>query len=276
MSPNRTLCLVATLGQLGLVTASNYAAGPTPTTCAMTEVAEPPPQPTRPPAIHGFLQKRQDASASGANSLCGYVGGEVANPFYCQAGYDCVTNGESQKWACCNAAECRYFQSCVEESCDEACQSDPSVAKCTASGRSYCAQLTLFVQGDGPYTNWACAAQRASALSMYSPAVTTTASNRTSSASDTASGIELLPTLDDTLSFVLVTPTDDILTGYTVESTGITSTLSLTRATPASSTSHPQAPAISSTSSSGESGGSQLPRGSPMLTGLTALLAALL
>lgn len=77
MSPNRTLCLVATLGQLGLVTASNYAAGPTPTTCAMTEVAEPPPQPTRPPAIHGFLQKRQDASASGANSLCGYVGGEV-------------------------------------------------------------------------------------------------------------------------------------------------------------------------------------------------------
>ncbi|KAL9526855.1 hypothetical protein SMMN14_09726 [Sphaerulina musiva] len=226
MSPNRTLCLVATLGQLGLVTASNYAAGPTPTTCAMTEVAEPPPQPTRPPAIHGFLQKRQDASASGANSLCGYVGGET----------------------------------------------DSS----TASGRSYCAQLTLFVQGDGPYTNWACAAQRASALSMYSPAVTTTASNRTSSASDTASRIELLPTLDDTLSFVLVTPTDDILTGWTVESTGITSTLSLTRATPASSTSHPQAPAISSTSSSGESGGSQLPRGSPMLTGLTALLAALL
>ncbi|KIW29831.1 uncharacterized protein PV07_05618 [Cladophialophora immunda] len=108
---------------------------------------------TAAPSREHELQKRQLEFENSLTSVCGYINANASYPVTCYNGY-CASNSIFSAVGCCSSYEptltsqvvldsCYYNVACIEAdqfdgNCDENCQSNDMILKCTEDSTTYC------------------------------------------------------------------------------------------------------------------------------------------
>ncbi|KAI3320942.1 hypothetical protein HD806DRAFT_546756 [Xylariaceae sp. AK1471] len=112
-------------------------------------------------------RKRQIIDQTSLTSICGYIGGNESNPVTCASGAYCGYQTAFHVLGCCASFHttsstqvvldsCNYHIACVdtddvsEGGCDDACQSNDMILKCTGSA-SWCNTYTYSYWGINSY-----------------------------------------------------------------------------------------------------------------------------
>ncbi|KAK0674602.1 hypothetical protein QBC41DRAFT_264114 [Cercophora samala] len=107
------------------------------------------PKPTEAPAAHGLLRRQNGRPSNyiaAPDNTCGYLDGNKRDPLTCADDQQCIFITASAKApagvGCCGNGGCNFHTACLDrkdlKECDEDCQADPQILKCSAFGKQLC------------------------------------------------------------------------------------------------------------------------------------------
>ncbi|KAK4176389.1 hypothetical protein QBC36DRAFT_346327 [Triangularia setosa] len=107
------------------------------------------PKPTEAPAFHGLLRRQNGRPSNyiaAPDNTCGYLDGNKRDPLTCPDSQQCIFITASGKASagvgCCGNGGCNFHTACLDrkdlKDCDEDCQADPQILKCSAFGKQLC------------------------------------------------------------------------------------------------------------------------------------------
>ncbi|KAK4195317.1 hypothetical protein QBC40DRAFT_211723 [Triangularia verruculosa] len=107
------------------------------------------PKPTAAPAFHQVLRRQNGRPSNyiaAPDNTCGYVDGNKRDPLTCPDEQQCIfitASGKSPAGVgCCGNGGCNFHTACLDRKdlrdCDEDCQADPQILKCSGFGQQLC------------------------------------------------------------------------------------------------------------------------------------------
>ncbi|KAK0747657.1 hypothetical protein B0T21DRAFT_354819 [Apiosordaria backusii] len=187
------------------------------------------PKPTAAPAFHEVLRRQNGRPSNyiaAPDNTCGYVDANRRDPLTCpDSSQQCIFITASGKASaavgCCGNGGCNIHTACLDrkdlKDCDEDCQADPQILKCSAFAKQLCNTISyefgavdyycsIFRQRNIEEADTTHVGQRGRTMSTITP--TSTSTRRTSTAS-TKSGSSSSRSSDPISSLETETPTTD-------------------------------------------------------------------